>query len=1153
MNSQAATERLKYMIKEYKIPLVALQEPFIKESKIESYKYNLGMHGAYANNSNKIWIFWGNDIDCSIYCSEDQMVACKVVLNSSQQVFISVVYAKSRTAGREDLWRYMRVIASTINEPWVICGDFNSILSTDEKMGDCGLKDNGFSGNIFTWSNERKGEEVIWKRLDRMISNEKWSEAFAISDVIHLPRVNSDHCPLLITGKNSSQSYVKYFRFLNFWTEIEGYQEIELEEGVMKDEEKYMESMEQEDRISMNKAKAELILQHKHVDNFWRQKANLKWNLEGDENTKFFHSVVKGRRKYLHINRICDNGVCIEREEEIDNAAVQFYQNLFSQQDNYIDLDILKYVPIGINSVDNEFLSKNPSEEEVKNVVLTLIQTAQLALMDSVIDAPQTFSDFRPISLSNVTQKIISKVFSERLSTIIPKIISSNQSGFIKGRAIGENVLLAQEIIHDMKRQNNGGNVAFKIDMNKAYDRLSSYFLCAVMRKMGFDEKVIFIIWNMLANNWYSEVVNGKRHGFFKSQRGVKQGDPISPALFIIAAESLSCMLNELYNNPRFRGFIMQATGPKINHLAYADDLIIFCAGKTKTLNLIMKVLEDYSTNSGQKINGDKSYFIMDKKTSNKRSRIVKNILQVQRQEFPITYLGCPLFQGRKLIQYFADMATKIIKKVNSWNYGRLSTGGKFFLIKHVLSAMPVHLLAICKPPKTIFKQMEQIFANFLWGNNESKNKYHWAKWFSLCMPTLEGGIGIRSLQDISESFSAKLWWQFRTKESLWAEFFKAKYARRIHPVARKWSYSQSHNWRRMMEIKKKIDHLILWRINKGNASFWWDNWSGLGDLAQFGDANTSVRGTVAEYIVDGTWNVEKLKRKLYEHIVHQIRGVTINSPSLKDNPIWTVTTDGRFNCKSAWNTVRRAQNPSLINKMMWHKKSPFKLVMVTHKQFQNVDPYISWMQFIKIIEQAKTCIKSFPVKWSFPADGCVKLNTDGCSKGNPGNNGGGGVIRNNRGFLIAAYGINFGITTNNVAEALAMKIGIDWCTQNGYKCLDIESDSKLLVDWIMDEYNPPWNIIDTILDIKKLLEQADRWSIAHCYREGNRVANSLSNWGLNFNSITWITEFHNLPKEVKGEMNMDRMQMPTFRNNISSNCCNIDRRLDRNYSFDVP
>ncbi|XP_060202945.1 uncharacterized protein LOC132631385 [Lycium barbarum] len=180
MNSQAATERMKYMIKEYKIPLVALQEPFIKESKIESYKYNLGMHGAYANNSNKIWIFWGNDIDCSIYCSEDQMVTCKVVLNSSQQVFISVVYDKSRTAGREDLWRYMRVIASTINEPWAICGDFNSILSTDEKMGgrphslkkklaihgmfaSCGLKDNGFSGNIFTWSNERKGEEMIWK------------------------------------------------------------------------------------------------------------------------------------------------------------------------------------------------------------------------------------------------------------------------------------------------------------------------------------------------------------------------------------------------------------------------------------------------------------------------------------------------------------------------------------------------------------------------------------------------------------------------------------------------------------------------------------------------------------------------------------------------------------------------------------------------------------------------------------------------------------------------------------------------------------------------------------------------------------------------------------------------------------------------------
>ncbi|XP_060210352.1 uncharacterized protein LOC132637253 [Lycium barbarum] len=243
MKSQAATERLRYLIKEHKISFVTLQEPFINESKLESYKLTLGMQGAYANVNNKIWIFWGNELECSVFCSEDQMVTCRIQTHSNQQVYISVVYAKSRSAGREDLWRYMRGFASTINDPWMICGDFNCILSMDEKKGgkpysfkkslpfieciqDCGVKDIDFSGNIFTWSNERKAEDVIWKRLDRTLCNEKWNEAFNITDNIHLARISSDHCPLLITCKNNQQSYVKYFRFLNFWTDIEGYQNI---------------------------------------------------------------------------------------------------------------------------------------------------------------------------------------------------------------------------------------------------------------------------------------------------------------------------------------------------------------------------------------------------------------------------------------------------------------------------------------------------------------------------------------------------------------------------------------------------------------------------------------------------------------------------------------------------------------------------------------------------------------------------------------------------------------------------------------------------------------------------------------------------------------------------------------------------------------
>lgn len=89
------------------------------------------------------------------------------------------------------------------------------------------------------------------------------------------------------------------------------------------------------------------------------------------------------------------------------------------------------------------------------------------------IDSPPSFSDFRPISLSNFSNKIISKILSLRLNPLLHKLISPNQSDFVKDRLIYENMLLAQEIIHNISDKNKGGNVVIKLDMAKAYDRMS--------------------------------------------------------------------------------------------------------------------------------------------------------------------------------------------------------------------------------------------------------------------------------------------------------------------------------------------------------------------------------------------------------------------------------------------------------------------------------------------------------------------------------------------------------------------------------------------------------------------------------------------------------------------------------------------------------
>ncbi|XP_059277883.1 secreted RxLR effector protein 78-like [Lycium ferocissimum] len=131
-------------------------------------------------------------------------------------------------------------------------------------------------------------------------------------------------------------------------------------------------------------------------------------------------------------------------------------------------------------------------------------------------------------------------------------------------------------VVIDIRLRGKPTNVVLKLDMAKAYDRVSWSYLIRVLRKMGFAEVFIDMVWRLIANNWYSILLNSQASTFFHSTRGVKQGDPLSPALFILSAEVLSRALNSLFENNDFRSYGMPKWSASLNHLAYADDTIIF-------------------------------------------------------------------------------------------------------------------------------------------------------------------------------------------------------------------------------------------------------------------------------------------------------------------------------------------------------------------------------------------------------------------------------------------------------------------------------------------------------------------------------------------------------------------------------------------------
>ena len=187
--------------------------------------------------------------------------------------------------------------------------------------------------------------------------------------------------------------------------------------------------------------------------------------------------------------------------------------------------------------------------------------------------------------------------------------------------------MLAQEIIHHIKKSNIGSNVIIKLDIENAYDRVSWSYIYLVLRKMGFDEVFIDMVCRIMANNWYSIIVNSKRCSFLHSTRGLKKGDPLSPSLFILGTKVLSISLNRLHNHPDYHGFIMEMRGPQVNHLSFVYDIILFTSGRCKTLKILMNTLKEYENTSGQLINGDKIHFMLHSNAfTSTKDRIKKNL-----------------------------------------------------------------------------------------------------------------------------------------------------------------------------------------------------------------------------------------------------------------------------------------------------------------------------------------------------------------------------------------------------------------------------------------------------------------------------------------------------------------------------------------------
>lgn len=355
--------------------------------------------------------------------------------------------------------------------------------------------------------------------------------------------------------------------------------------------------------------KLERLLDQQHV--YWKQRAHSTWLAKGDRNTKFFHAQASERKRRNALSKLKDEGGGVVEGKHLKNFIANQYQKLFLSTAGSQDDEVLDCVQAKVTQEMNDNLAAPFSSDEiwgalkdmgelkapgadgmpvvfyrkfwslagekVKEEVLDVLNGAAMpeGWNDTVIvlipktKSPENLKDLRPISLCNVVYKLISKVLANRLKLVLSEIISPSQSAFVPGRLITDNVLLAYELTHYLRQRRWGkqGVAAIKLDMSKAYDRVEWSFLQKIMLKLGFTGQWVEKVMECVTSVKYCIKVNGDYSCNIHPQRGLRQGDPLSPYLFILCAEGLSAMLQKAEVEGKIEGIRVCREAPRINHL----------------------------------------------------------------------------------------------------------------------------------------------------------------------------------------------------------------------------------------------------------------------------------------------------------------------------------------------------------------------------------------------------------------------------------------------------------------------------------------------------------------------------------------------------------------------------------------------------------
>ncbi|KAL5735902.1 hypothetical protein ACOSQ2_030690 [Xanthoceras sorbifolium] len=599
---------------------------------------------------------------------------------------------------------------------------------------------------------------------------------------------------------------------------------------------------------------------------YWKQRSRVDWLLAGDKNSKFFHRRATARKKKNQISSLLDNrGVRRESEQGMSSVVLDYFSDLFrSIQPSSSDLSAASsFLESKVNAqmagrlgeaftraeVRSAVFEMGPNKapgpdgfhalffqkfwnvvgEDVSSVCLKVLNggysieefnTTNVVLIPKVKN-PERMTDFRPISLCSVIYKTVSKVMANRLKEILPFIISSEQSAFVPGRLIFDNIMVAFELLHSIKKQKKGkrGYAAIKLDMSKAYDRVEWGFLEFIMEKLGFPNHFRALVMDCVSTSKLSFLVNGKSVGEVSPQRGLRQGCPLSPYLFLLCAEALSTLIKGNESNGQSLGMRCCRGSPLVSHLFFADDSIVFCRASVQNCEKLKQILNIYEKASGQRINLQKSNITFSPNVEDDRSASILNCLGLANAQAHDKYLGLPTMVGKNKRKTFSDIKERVWRKIRGWKGNLFSMGGKEVLIKAVAQAIPTFTMSIFQLPSVLCNELCSMIMGFWWGASDGHKKISWVARDKLCSPKICGGLGFKDLSLFNQALLGKQAWRIAmNKDSLVSRVLKAKYFRQEDFLSVSLKQGSSHLWRSLVWGRSLLFKGLRWRVGNGKV-----------------------------------------------------------------------------------------------------------------------------------------------------------------------------------------------------------------------------------------------------------------------------------------------------------------------------------------------